>query len=209
MVQGKVVVQVGKGEQPARTPFGFPSIPRLGQLLLCPCQRLDCLLAESPYPVALLLRNAALARFQVHKEVGGREVEIQTDNKTVEKYLARGGGVDKEMNKVTKMFHWVLNKVGSRLHTAVWIRGSTANVVADGLSRWWDLDDWDLIDKTVRNLRQELGGWEVDHFASQANTKAPLFNTMLCCPGSEAANAFTQDWAAALNLWMPPIYLIG
>ncbi len=148
----------------------------------------------------------AVLAFSSHLQ--GKEVEIHTDNMMVRCYLARGGGSDKLMTQMTKQIHIMLAENEAKLYTAVWIKGKTENQIADWLSRHQDGDDWELRQETVILLWHQFGGWTVDRFADSANAKAPRFNSLLWCRGTEAVNSFTQDWRHEMNLLVPPLYLI-
>ena len=48
----------------------------------------------------------------------------------------------------------------------------------------------------------------VDRFADAENAHCHRFNSHFYQPGTEAIDAFTQDWANKVNLLVPPIYLV-
>jgi len=75
---------------------------------------------------------------------------------------------------------------------ATWIRGATKNQIADALSKTVDMDDWGLHPETVAWLKRKFGEWEVDRFADHLNTKAPRFNSLQRCSGTEDFGTFSR-----------------
>jgi len=140
--------------------------------------------------------------------LAGRMVECQVDSTVALTYIANGGGRDPWMNQLTRRIHWELQAVGASLYKAVWIRGAQ-NQEADCMSRWVDLDDWQLRDSTIFQIKQAFGGWQVDRFADHLNARATLFNSVFHVPGTAGVDAFSQDWGGQVNLLVPPLYLIA
>lgn len=72
-----------------------------------------------------------------------------------------------------------------------------------------DFDDYSLHDEVFIDLENLWGPHSVDRFACSYNAKLPRFNSRFVQPGTEAVDAFTQDWSTE-NTWLvPPIPLIG
>ena len=72
-----------------------------------------------------------------------------------------------------------------------------------------DTDDWSIDNSTFLKVCREFGHPTVDRFADNLNAKVRCFNSKFHCPGSQAVNAFTQDWAAtSLNWICPPVKFI-
>ena len=82
------------------------------------------------------------------------------------------------------------------------------NTVADCLSRIIDFDDYALNDDIFRMLDVRWGPHSVDRFACNYNTKLARFNSRFYQPGTEAVDAFTQDWKYENNWLVPPVSLI-
>ena len=83
------------------------------------------------------------------------------------------------------------------------------NWLADELSRGPDRDDWGLIYDHFKALNDLWGPYEIDRFASFKNAKCYRFNSKLPDYGSEAVDAFSQDWSAENNWFCPPVSLIA
>ena len=52
------------------------------------------------------------------------------------------------------------------------------------------------------------GPFTIDRFANYDNTKVERFNSKFLVPGTEAVDAFTQDWSFDNNLLVPPTKLL-
>lgn len=79
------------------------------------------------------------------------------------------------------------------------------NVAADKLSKYVDIDDWQLSPSFFAFLNNQWGPFSIDRFADNENTKVERFNSRYACPNSEACNAFSQNWENENNLFVPPI----
>ena len=64
-------------------------------------------------------------------------------------------------------------------------------------------------DDVFKQLDQLWGPHSIDRFASSYNAKLSRFNSRFLQPGTEAVDAFTQDWSSENNWLLPPICLIG
>ena len=65
--------------------------------------------------------------------------------------------------------------------------------------------DYSVHDDVFKELDHLWGPHSIDRLASSYNAKLSSFNSRFLQPGSEAVDAFTQDWS-----WLvPPISLIG
>ncbi len=88
-----------------------------------------------------------------------------------------------------------------------WVRW-TENKVADTLSRFVDVDDWEISKALFDSINVQWGPFSIDRFASDKNKKMPRFNCRFSCPGAEAVDAFAQDWGMENNWLVPPPNLI-
>ena len=83
------------------------------------------------------------------------------------------------------------------------------NAQADFFSKVIDFDDHSVHDDVFKQLHQLWGPHSIDRFASSYNAKLSRFNSRFLQPGTEAVDAFTQDWSSENNWLLPPISLIG
>ena len=79
----------------------------------------------------------------------------------------------------------------------------TDNQRVDYLSRITDIDDWAISSKYFQILDQLLGPHTIDRFARNYNKQLNRFNPRYWKPGTEAVDAFTQDWSSE-NQWLCP-----
>ena len=71
-----------------------------------------------------------------------------------------------------------------------------------------DHEDWGVSDEFCSFIDDLWGAHSIDRFASIMNRKTERFNSLFWNTGSEAVDAFTQNWHCE-NTWLiPPIYLV-
>ena len=85
----------------------------------------------------------------------------------------------------------------------------TKNEKADFISKIVDPDDWKVSFQIFEILERKWGPHTIDRFASYYNKKTVRFNSRFWNPGSEAIDAFTQNWKGENNWLAPPIHLIS
>ena len=83
------------------------------------------------------------------------------------------------------------------------------NARADFFRKVIDFDDYSVHDDVFKELDHLWGPHSIDRFASSYNAKLSRFNSRFLQPGTEAVDAFTQDWSSENNWLVPPISLIG
>ncbi|MCP3667289.1 MAG: hypothetical protein GY696_33145 [Gammaproteobacteria bacterium] len=136
----------------------------------------------------------------------GTRVQWNTDNKGVASIIPKGS-MHRDLHRLAvKIFNFcVLQKIDLKAQSIP--RGE--NERADFLSRVEDWDDWGVQSWFFNHVEQESGwAFSVDRFADSNNTHCVRFNSRFWSPGTEAVNAFTQDWAKDINWVVPPIGLI-
>ena len=77
------------------------------------------------------------------------------------------------------------------------------------MSKMVDLDDYSVHNDIFLLLEDRWGPHSIDRFACSYITKLPRFNSRFLQPGTEAVDAFTQDWSSENNWLVPPITLVG
>ena len=85
---------------------------------------------------------------------------------------------------------------------------SQDNVVADFLSRGFDIHDWCLADHAWKKITEVWGTPTIDRFANPRNSKTARFNSMIQCQEAEGWDAFAQNWANDFNYVCPPFGLM-
>ena len=83
------------------------------------------------------------------------------------------------------------------------------NSQADSVSKIVDFDDYSVHDDIFLYLEDRWGPHTVDRFACSYNAKLPRFNSRFLQPGTEAVDAFSQDWSSGNNWLVPPTILVG
>ena len=83
------------------------------------------------------------------------------------------------------------------------------NSQADCVSRIVDFDDYSVHDEVFFHLDDLWGPHSVDRFACTYNAKLPRFNSRFLQPGTEAVDAFSQDWSSENNWLVPSTILIS
>ena len=72
-----------------------------------------------------------------------------------------------------------------------------------------DFDDYTIHNDVFRMLDCEWGPHTVDSFACSYNAKVLRYNSRFHQPGTEAVNAFTQNWDGENNWLLPPVSQIS
>ena len=83
------------------------------------------------------------------------------------------------------------------------------NSEADHFSKVVDIDDYSVHDDVFIHLDGLWGPHSIDRFASSYNAKLPRFNSRFLQPGTEAVDAFSQDWSCENNWIVPPTTVVG
>ena len=83
------------------------------------------------------------------------------------------------------------------------------NSFVDHLSRIIDFDDYTINDDVFHILDVRRGPHTIDRFAFSYNAKLSRFNSRFCQPGTEAVDAFLQNWEFENNWLLPPVSQIA
>lgn len=138
--------------------------------------------------------------------VKGHRLAWYTDSQNVVSIIEYGSKV-RELQDLALDIFLLCFKYEVRL-VPYWIPRDQ-NTVADSISRIIDFDDYTVKDEVFCYLDGIWGPHTIDRFACYYNTKLPRFNSRYFQPGSEAVDAFQQDWRFELNWLVPPISMIG
>ena len=77
------------------------------------------------------------------------------------------------------------------------------------LSRIIDFDNYTINDDVFQILDVRWGPHTIDGFACSYNAKLSRFNSRFYQPGTEAVDAFLQDWEFEKNWLLPPVFQIA
>lgn len=135
-----------------------------------------------------------------------RRVQLFVDNQSVERIIP-AGSMHKQLQALALKIFWLTSSLNVRL-LVEWIPREE-NKAADAITRWVDLDDWQLHPDWFAFAQRKWGPHSIDRFAGHNNHLLPGFNSLHACPGSAGVNAFAQsDWAQHNNWCNPPFSLI-
>uniref|UniRef100_A0AC34F4A5 Tyr recombinase domain-containing protein n=1 Tax=Panagrolaimus sp. ES5 TaxID=591445 RepID=A0AC34F4A5_9BILA len=138
-------------------------------------------------------------------DVRGSEIHVFTDNQNIIPIIRKGSMVLKLNLLAIEIHEKLLNLSASVIPH--WIPREE-NKLADAASRFPDSDDWSIMQHVFAKVNQKLGPADIDRFASCLNKKLCRFNSIVPSPGTEAVDAFTQDWNGSVNYCVPPINLL-
>ena len=153
------------------------------------------------------LRAVRLTMEHFAEHLVGKRVRLHEDNQAVVAVLTTYTSRSPEMMREVRRI-WQLQGQLSVALRVEYIR-SEANVWADHLSRVLDPADYSVSRDVFEWLEQRWGPHTVDRFAAPHNTQLPRFNSLYSAPGSEAVDAFTQDWSTDNNYCHPPVRELG
>ena len=88
-----------------------------------------------------------------------------------------------------------------------WIPRSL-NQKADSVSKFMDIDDWQITSEFFALLEQYWGPHTIDCFANFYNTKIERFFSRFWNPGTAGVDAFFQSWQNENCLLVPPVTLV-
>ena len=88
-----------------------------------------------------------------------------------------------------------------------WIPRSL-NQKADSVSKFMDIDDWQITSEFFAFLEQCWGPHTIDCFANFYNTKIERFFSRFWNPGTAGVDAFFQSWQNENCLLVPPVTLV-
>ena len=83
------------------------------------------------------------------------------------------------------------------------------NKSADGISKYFDKEDWGVSDEFFQFMNQMWGPYSFDRFANEENNKVVNFNSKFWCEKTSGVDAFTQNWQGHNNWLLPPIKLVS
>jgi hypothetical protein len=152
-----------------------------------------------------------LLSFRSHLQ--NSHVDCFIDNRSALYNLINGGGRNLEMTEVAKLVFQLQNAANFDLQYH-WISSSSANSVADAISR--EESPLRLRPSLFMSLDRQFGGFSMDLLSSAANAqvghdgRAIPFFLRYACPGSAGTNVFAQAIPVHSTTYAnPPFVLIG
>ena len=138
--------------------------------------------------------------------LAGQKTRAFVDSRNLE-YIWHTGSRLSHLNDIAKRIFWLCQRRGIRL-AIEWIPREE-NQLADYMSKFFDGDYWQLHLRVFTELNDRWGPHTIDRFSSYLNNHCPRFNSLFYCPGTDAVDAFSQNWANENNWINPPFGLVG
>ena len=139
-------------------------------------------------------------------QVKNNNVTLYTDNQNVVSIIECGSKVRELQDLALDIF--VLCNTNQVCLCPLWLPRDQ-NTVADDISKTIDYDDYSVQDDVFFYLDRLWGPHTIDRFACFYNAKVDRFNSRFFQPGTEAVDAFLQNWSFDNNWLVPPISRIG
>ena len=179
----------------------------IGAILYDTVEEKECfrMFSEGEASLSSTWRELEAIRFSLQSfgpKISRKSISWQTDNMTAMYISSSGSNIPSlqslalDINDLAKLFKIDLE--------VSWI-SRRFNVSADFISKLVDTDDWEITTELLGIVSRAWGPFSIDRFASYDNAKCERFNSKYHVPGSEAVDAFTQDWRFENNLWVPPV----
>lgn len=133
---------------------------------------------------------------------------LRIDNTTAISYINRMGGI--QYPKLTEITRSIWKWCEDRM---IWIHASyiesKENKEADEQSRVLPHDtEWELADLAFETIVKKFGKFDIDLFASRANSKCNEYVSWHRDPDSIAIDAFTINWSGRYFYAFPPFCLV-
>ena len=152
------------------------------------------------------LKAVELALISFAPSLLGKQVAWFTDNTNVVSIVHSGSKVTELKDLALRIFYVCVSS-GISLEMK-WIPRDL-NSFADHLSTIFDFDEYTFNDDVFHILDVRWGPHTIDRFACDYNAKLPRFNSIFYQPGTEAVDAFLQDWEFENNWLLPPVSQIS
>lgn len=131
-----------------------------------------------------------------------KSVTWMTDNQAAT-YVSRSGSSKLDLQNLALKIYDLTRQFKIDFEITWISRDSNKN--ADLISKIVDPDDWEITDYLFNIIDAKWGPFTVDRFANFNNNKVKRFNSKYLVPGTEAVDAFSQDWSYEINLLVPPV----
>lgn len=133
---------------------------------------------------------------------------LRLDNTTAMSYIRRMGSVQFPhlSDLCRELWQWCEDR-------DIWLTttyiNTKDNVIADAESRKLAPEtEWELANWAFQEIEQKFGIFDIDLFASTANTKCSRFFSWRADPNAEATDAFTMSWSNLFFYAFPPFAIV-
>ena len=152
------------------------------------------------------LTAVLLAILSFKHKLKNHHVLVLSDNSTAIAYINNKGGPHIDLNNIAIKIWTEAARIGLSV-TCRHLAG-VKNVSADTLSRSPDRHSWMLHPGLFQILEDRWGPHSIDRFATSLNTQLPRYNSLFWDVGTEALDAFAQNWSGENNFVNAPWALI-
>ena len=152
------------------------------------------------------LTAVLLAILAFNNKLKEKHVLIFSDNTTAIAYINNRGGPHNDLTELAIKIWQQAEKLGLSI-TCRHLAG-IANVTADRLSRSPDRHNWMLNPNLFQFLEELWGPHSVDRFATFQNRQVLRYNSRFWDVGTEAVDAFSQQWSGENNYVNAPWALL-
>ena len=152
------------------------------------------------------LRAVQLALHSYLSDLKNKTIKWHTDNQNCVSIINKGSTKMHLQHLAYDIFK-TCSKHGITL-IPTWVPRSE-NCKADFLSKIIDVEDWETSLSFFSYMDTLWGPHTIDRFANYRNKKTDRFNSRFWNPGSEAVDAFSQNWKTDNNWLVPPISLVA
>ncbi|XP_052080798.1 uncharacterized protein LOC127718788 [Mytilus californianus] len=135
-----------------------------------------------------------------------KTVKINTDNQNVP-HILRVGSRKQKLQDIAIDIKQTC--VSSNINIITQWVPREKNTHADTLSRHTDHDDLAIHSDIFDEINSLWGPYTIHRFATHYNTQCERFNSKIWYPGTEAVDAFSQNWNTETNWLVPPPSLIS
>lgn len=151
------------------------------------------------------MKAIELALSSFKDQFQGKTIKWFTDNQNCVK-IVKSGSMKLELQKLARSIYstCVTNSISIDIQ---WIPRSE-NEKADYISRLIDHEDWEVSGKFFDLMNGLWGPFTIDRFANFNNKKLNRYNSLYWNPGSEAIDAFSQNWQFENNWLVPPVFSV-
>ena len=119
------------------------------------------------------------------------------------------GSTKEDCHEVARRINDIVEHFDIKLEMIWRRRNSEEIVLCDKISKTFDLSEYRIQEESFKKLEEEFGPWEIDWFASDWSKRLDRFVSRFWTVGSEATDAFSQDWNEKEGFFHPPLDMLA
>ena len=149
------------------------------------------------------LRSIESGLTLIGPEAKGCVVRYGNDNYAAVR-VVEYGSTKEECHEVARRINDIVEHFEIKLEMIWRRRNSEEIVLCDKISKTFDLSEYRIQEESFKRLEEEFGPWDMDWFASDRSKRLDRFASRFWTDGSEATDAFSQDWCEEEGFFHPP-----